>query len=58
MSVFLETGLRDREKVISLTDVMKPSHVFDWLSDLGAELPTGLMSNASRVVHAESPAKE
>lgn len=54
MSKFLEAGLKDGEKVLYLTDVMKPGELLDWLSDLGVELPTGADSDRFTVAEAES----
>jgi len=53
MSKFLESGLRDGEKLLYLTDVMRPGEVLDWLSDLGVELPAGADSNRFTVTEAE-----
>ncbi|NLO26900.1 MAG: hypothetical protein GX113_01770 [Actinobacteria bacterium] len=54
MSKFVEAGLKDGEKVLYLTDVMRPEELLDWLSDLGVALPTGADSDRFTVADAES----
>ncbi|MCL5735532.1 MAG: MEDS domain-containing protein [Actinobacteria bacterium] len=54
MAKFLEAGLRDGERVLYLTDVMKPGELLDWLSDLGVEIPSGADEGRFSVVDAES----
>lgn len=54
MSKFLAAGIRDGEKVLYLTDVMKPGELLDWLSDLGVELPGGADADRFTVTEAES----
>jgi len=54
LSKFLEAGLRDGERVLYLTDVMKPGELVDWLTDLGIDLPTGPDADRFTVSDAES----
>ncbi len=54
MSKFVAAGLRDGERVLYLTDVMKPKELLDWLTDLGIELPADKDSSRLIVTDAES----
>jgi hypothetical protein len=54
MSKFLEAGLNDGERVLYLTDVMKPDALVSWLKDLGVELPAGADARRFTVSDAES----
>jgi hypothetical protein len=54
MSKFIEAGLRDGERVLYLTDVMKPGELLEWLGDLGIELPAGSDADRFSVTDAES----
>ena len=54
MSKFIEAGLNDGERVLYLTDVMKPTELLDWLSDLGVDIPAGADADRFTVTDAES----
>ena len=54
MSKFVEAGLKDGERVLYLTDVMKPQELLDWLAGLGIELPVGADADRFTVTDAES----
>jgi hypothetical protein len=54
MSKFLEAGLKDGERVLCLTDVMKPDELLDWLQGLEVELPSGPDADRFTVTDAES----
>ena len=51
---FLKTGLDSREQVLYFTDVMTPAQLFDWLSDLGLDVPGSAETSRFKVSDAES----
>ncbi len=54
VSKFLKTGFDGRERVLYFTDVMTPSQLLDWLSDLGMDIPDGKDRGRFEVMDAEA----
>lgn len=54
VSKFLKTGFDGCEQVLYFTDVMTPTQLLDWLSDLGMDIPDGAECGRFEVSEAEA----